>query len=296
MKSFYFFSFLLFFYPLCAEINYQVVSERQYEEDDIYEARIYEDVVLDCGKEGHSHFSISIPKRMRTEKLPCVAIIGGLATGRSSLKFVPEHGNYALVAYEYPKKLKQLGSLIGFKNIFGLRQAALAVPTQLLSMVSYLQKKGWIAKEPICLMSYSFGSIFTPVTFIRGEAEGIQFGPSVLAYGGAGIYCIFRPNVKGPSFLKSPIAHLFAFLFRPIEPLRYAAHMKGDFLIVNGVYDHQIPMRCASRLQDSIPEPKTVINLETDHLHPDNKELTLRLIQISLDWLSKKREKLYGSR
>ncbi|QVL56994.1 MAG: hypothetical protein KFB93_06325 [Simkaniaceae bacterium] len=276
--------------PLYGDADYTVTSEKRYQVPDNLEIRSYEDIVLDCGKAGEANFTISLPEKIRPEGLPTILIVGGLKTGRESLQFIPDHGEYALVAYEYPKRLKTLHKINVILHLYRVRKAALEVPQELIAMIKYLRKQPWMNKEPISLMGYSFGATFMPVTYVEAEKEGIPLGPGVMAYGGAGIYCLFKANLPLPNFLKEPVATMAAATFKPIDPILYAPHMKGEFLIINGIYDSQIPVKCAERLQELVPEPKTVINLETEHMSPQNPDLNLRLINISRKWLDEKRQ------
>lgn len=281
-------SIFLLSFPLYGETLGDVISEKTYQVPDTIEMRTYKDVVLNCGKAGEGLFTVSLPEKIPPEGLPCILIIGGLKTGRESLQFIPDHKEFALVAYEYPEMLKLLHKINVFWNLYSVRKGALDVPPEIITIIKYLQKQPWINNEPISLMGYSFGATFMPAIYVDAEKEGIDLGPGVMAYGGAGIYCLFKANLPFPNFLKRPLASMAAALFKPIDPILYAPHMKGEFLIINGLYDSKIPMECAHRLQNLVPEPKTIINLETGHMHPDKKELNLRLIKISRDWLEEK--------
>ncbi len=272
------------------EHRQEIILERRYEEKDAEGLRIYEDVILDCGESGQARFTMSLPKKIPREGLPCVLIVGGLMTGRESLRFIPSHGKYILVAYEYAEVLKKINKLDVLWNLFRVRKAILDVSPQLLSIVKYLEKQPYVCKIPIGFMGYSFGSTFIPVTFVNAKYQSIPLKYGVMAYGGAGLYLLFRSNLPLPHFLKSPVANIAAALFKPIDPILYAPKMKGEFLIINGIYDKQIPFAAAKRLQELVPQPKTIINLKTDHMHPDNKELTLRLIDLSRNWLEEKWE------
>ena len=267
-----------------------VKSVRTYQVPDSLEMRTYEDVILDCGGSGEALFTISLPREIPSEGLPCILIVGGLKTGKESLEFVPDHGKYALVAYEYPSMLKKLHKVNVLWNLYSVRKAALEVSSELIGILKYLYGQPWINHEPISLMGYSFGATYKmPVLYVKAREEGLKLGPGVLCYGGAGIYCLFKANLPVPKFLKDPIAAMAAATFKPIDPILFAPKMEGDFLILNGIYDSQIPMECAERLQNLVPEPKTVINLETEHMHPESTELNLRLINISRKWLEEKR-------
>ncbi len=276
--------------PLFGDNGYTIVQEKKYQVPDKIEMRDYEDVILRTDKGGDALFTVSLPQKIPpAEGLLTILIIGGLKTGSESLQFIPDHGEYALVAYEYPERLKILHKLNVLTHIYSVRKATLEVTPELIAIIKYLKNQPWINSEPISLMGYSFGATFIPVTYVKAEEEGIHLGPGVLAYGGAGVYCLFKANLSVPNFLKEPVASMAAALFKPIDPILYAPHMKGDFLIINGLYDSQIPMECANRLQELVPKPKTIMNLETEHMSPKKPELNLRLINISLKWLDEKR-------
>ncbi len=265
----------------------EVVLDQKYVVPDTEEKRTYQDIILDCGKEGESHFTISLPENIPEEGLECIAVIGGLQTGRESLKFVPSHGAQALIAYEYPARLKELHKYDVLLHLYSVRRAAISVAPQIVEMIKYLQKQSWHKKNTkVSVMAYSFGAVFTPVTYVTAQEAGVTLGPGVLAYGGAGAYCLFKANLPGPSWLKEPFARMGAALFKPIDPIIYAPKMKGNFLIINGAFDKQIPNPCAEKLQDLIPPPKTVMTLQTDHMHPKNADLNLRLITVSRNWLN----------
>lgn len=284
------FSFFLVAIPINGDEGYTILSEKKYQVPDHQEIRTYKDVVLDCGKAGEANFTISLPEKIPQGGLPTILIVGGLKTGRESLQFISDHGEYALVAYEYPQRLKTLHKINVLFHIYTVRKTALEVPKELIAIIKYLKKQPWVNEEPTSLMGYSFGATFLPVTYVDAVKEGITLGPGVMAYGGAGIYCLFKANLPLPNFLKEPVASMAAATFKPIDPILYASQMKGDFLIINGIYDSQIPLECARRLQDLVPEPKTVMNLETEHMSPKNPDLNLRLINISRKWLDEKRQ------
>ena len=266
---------------------------KQYQESDENEIRLYEDLILDCGSNGKANFTISLPEKIPAEGLPCIIIVGGLETGRKSLKFIPNHGQYALIAYEYPPALQALKKISVVKHIIFVRKAMNQVPNQLIDVIHYVREQPWINKEPISFMGYSFGSIFIPAIYYKAEEEGIPIGPGVLAYGGAGIYCLAEGCLPFPTFINKPIARYAAFLFKPMDPIWYASKIKSEFLIINGLYDKQIPSNCAHCLQQMIPSPKTIINLETGHINPKNPDLILRIINMSRSWLEEKRKEKY---
>ena len=142
------------------ELESKVVADKRYYVSDREEVRVYRDIVLACGSKGEARFTISLPEQIPPEGLPCIIIIGGLKTGRESLQFIPNHGKYALIGYEYPQMLHHLRKVDLLWHFFSVRRELLNVPGQILSMVQYLVKESWIDRNPISLMGYSFGSVF----------------------------------------------------------------------------------------------------------------------------------------
>ncbi len=268
----------------------KVVSEKCYPVSDQKETRIYRDVVLKSDEANEVRFTLSLPEKISSEGLPCIIIVGGLETGRESLQFIPEHGQYALIGYEYPHVLKALHRLRLLWQLFAVRREMIRIPSQILAMVQYVEQEPWFNQRPVDMMGYSFGAGFIPVTYVHAKQANKRLGPGVMAYGGAGIQCLVRANFPGPLWVKRIVARWSKSFFRAVDPIHYAPEMEGNFLLINGRYDTQVPFKCATRLQHLVPEPKTIINLETEHMSPQNTALTLRLIQLSREWLDQQRD------
>lgn len=267
----------------------KVVLEKHYPIFDQKEKRIYRDVVLKSDEANEVRFTLSLPEKISSEGLPCIIIVGGLETGRESLQFIPEHGQYALIGYEYPRRLKALRSIRFLWRRFAVRQEMIRIPSQIFAMVQYIEKEPWFNRQPVDVMGYSFGAVFIPLIYVKAKRANKKLGPGVMAYGGAGIQCLVRANFPGPVWAKNIAARWGRSFFRAVDPVHYAPVMEGNFLLINGIYDTQVPLKCAKRLQHLVPEPKTVINLETEHMSPQNTALTLRLIQLSRKWLDQQR-------
>ena len=265
-----------------------VASSKTYVEEITGEKRIFEDYILSSGA-GETHITISKPEKVPPEGLPCVFIIAGLETGRQSLKLIPNHGKYILISYEYPPVIKQLKSKSAAFYIISARSACLNVPAQVTSTVRWLSKQDFCSGEPTSMMGYSFGSVFLPSILNLGQSNGLTFGPTVFGYGGAGLYCLFKALLPGPKWFKKMGARFSTWIFKPLEPSLHLPYVTGRFLVLNGTEDTQIPVGCALCLQKLVPEPKTVINLETPHLMPDNPELLAQVVEISRSWMEKNR-------
>jgi hypothetical protein len=260
----------------------RLLEEKTYDSSE----RVIKDFVFDGGSYGVIRFSLSLPKG-EVKGLSTAIIVDGLDTGRKSLELIEDHGPYALIAFEYPEILRRLKGYSALFHIFGLRRAALAVPGQIAALSQWVQEQPW-GKIP-SIMGVSFGSEFVPALYHLAEKQEVKLGPAVLAYGGAGLFRLFSA-FPGNRAIKLIRGFLGALVFRQLEPERHIPFMKGEFLVMNGIYDELIPRDAAERLQKLIPEPKTIVNLETPHLQPKSSELLQKLVKISRDWIEKRSE------
>jgi fermentation-respiration switch protein FrsA (DUF1100 family) len=105
---------------------------------------------------------------------------------------------------------------------------------------------------------------------------------AALVYGGGDLNSLIRHNVRryeGPA-TSTFVAALGALLLRPIEPLRYAEDISPTPLImINGTHDEQIPSANAQLLYEKAREPKNILWLESRHVHPQNVDLTRRIVE-----------------
>lgn len=265
-----------------------LLEENSYLVSDGTEERRFTDYIFDAKPYGKLYFTISLPVNAK-EKLPCVVVIDGLDTGRKSLELIPDHNNYALIAFEYPPELRLIKGYSVLRHLLTVRRSALNVPGQISSIVDWVQKQSWFNGEAPCLMGFSFGTQFIPAIYHLAEKQKISLGPGVLAFGGAGLFRLFY-SIPGNIFIKLIRGCIGQFLFLPLEPQRHLPYVHGEFLVMNGVYDELIPFSAALKLQKLVPEPKTVINLEVPHLQPKNDPLLQELIAIARRWLSEKRK------
>jgi len=255
------------------------------------EKRIYTDITLDVGKAKSVHFTLSLPEKIPNDGLRCIFVASGLDTGRKSLNYIKDQSNYAIVAYEYPPLIRTLKNRSLVLKIRQLREEILEVPQQWISIINWLSKQSWSRNEPISIAGFSFGALFVPAAYHLAQAEKVKLGPGVIGYGGAGLFCLLNANLKLPTIIKKPVAALVSILLRPIDPQVHAKYLKNNFLIINGLYDKMVPLKCRKKIQEIIPEPKKIINLKTEHMMPSNQSLLDELIKITKEFLEDQKAK-----
>jgi len=262
----------------------KVIDKNSYISHDLHGKRVYTDVILDTGGAKNAHFTISLPEKIPANGLKCIFVASGLDTGRKSLDYIRDQSNYAVIAYEYPSLIRTLKNRSLILKVRQLREKILTVPQQWISIILWIEQQQWCKKEPISIVGFSFGSIFVPATYHLAQVENVQLGPGVIGYGGAGLLCLLKANLKLPKLIKSPVAWLTSILLRPIDPLVHAKYLQNSFLIINGLNDKMIPSKCRKKIQEIIPEPKKIINLKTEHMMPSNQALLDELIEITKDF------------
>lgn len=263
-----------------------LISSKIYIENDGNSLRNYEDLILNSPA-GEIRITISRPQK--EGDFSCVFVISGLETGRKSLKLIPNHGDQILISYEYPQIIKELKKTSILFHFPAVRKACLSVPAQINAVLRFLNEQPYCKKCPVSMIGFSFGTIFLPPAMHLGQSQNLDYGPTVFGYGGAGLCCLIRANLPGPQWVRSFASKIGAAVFHPLEAELHLPYIHGEFLVINGVKDRQIPLDCAKRMQDMVPPPKEIINLDTDHLQPDDHELLVELIAISREWLGKER-------
>ncbi len=272
-------------------ISTKVIDKDSYVSHDLQGKRIYTDITLDTGGAKNAHFTISLPEKIPPNGLKCIFVASGLDTGRKSLDYIRDQSNYAIIAYEYPPLIRALKSRSLILKVRQLREKILIVPQQWISIILWIEQQPWCKKEPISIVGFSFGSIFVPAAYHLAQVEKVQLGPGVIGYGGAGLLCLLKANLKLPKLIRAPVAWLSSILLRPIDPLVHAKYLKNNFLIINGLQDKMIPTKCRKKIQEIIPNPKKIINLKTEHMMPSNQALLDELMEITKNFLENQNER-----
>jgi len=245
--------------------------------------RSYENITLDSKKINNTKFSISYPKN--SNKIEKIGIfIDGLGTGQDVLKYVPDIKNSILIGYEYVDNLKKIKNSLPI-NLFSLRKSVCNVPVQILCIVKWIKSQKWYNNQNIHIIGLSFGAFFVPAIYRLAEKNKINLGLGILAYGGAGFYDIFYANLKKYKIFRSFLAYLGYLVFNPVDPEFHLPHLHGNFLLINGTKDQNRPLKSIKKIQELTPEPKTIVNIGTDHILPERADIIQEVLKISLNWL-----------
>jgi hypothetical protein len=244
------------------------------------------DVVLEGAGARAVRIAISLPASAGAERLPVVVLMGGLRTGREALEHVPDLGRNVVVAYEYP--LDEDHWRRGFLpvQIVAARNAALAAPGQLAALVRWVRGRPWADPGRVSLVGVSLGALVLPAAQRAATAHGESLGPSILAYGGTGLFDILRANLaEDRPWVGYGAAWLGSLGLRALEPAAHLPHLEGEFLLINGQGDPRIPARSAAELHRLTPEPKEVRLLGSGHFDAGDQEFLAAVLELCRAWL-----------
>lgn len=230
------------------------------------------------------HFCLSLPSKLK-DKLFCIIVMAGLETGQKNLQYISNMGDYAFIGFEYPPiiKSKKYSPL----DLLKIRRKFLKIPKDILKIVNFSKNSPWSNKK-VSVAGFSFGAMFVPAIYHLALKENIPLGPGIIAYAGADLYPIFYTNFKGSKPRRMIKASVASLLLKPLKPSSHLPYLKGDFLIINGKNDKNIPFEQAKKLQRLTPYPKTIVNLEEEHLGPKKQEILKKINKICKKWMDEK--------
>ena len=230
-----------------------------------------------------------MPVTIPEKGLPVVVILGGLEVGKYTLKYIPDPGNNIIVTYQYPYQPEYWYRGSALRELPIIRSTVLSVPSEVLSLIDWISSREWADSTRLTVTGYSFGALFVPSIYHLAAEHQRQLKYGVIAYGGVNLYQLLSTNMTNFSEpLRSVLSLFAAIALRGIEPAHHVPYMHGEFLVINGTEDHQIPEESWRELHRLIPDPKTIIILKEGHMHPRKIELTKRLVKISHQWLIEK--------
>jgi pimeloyl-ACP methyl ester carboxylesterase len=256
---------------------------------DAGEQRTIREMTLQSATGEQVRIALSLPQTQRAGPRPVLVILGGFASGRQSLNYVPEHGDNVLVGYEYPYRKRSLKPGQIPAEVFAVRRAVIRVPAQVVALTRWLHAHEWADAQRTSLLGFSFGGFFVPSIWRVAECQDMRFAAVSMGFAGVDVDALLRQNLKlQPDWVRHCVAWLAATSIHVVEPQKHVGHLTGNVLLINGAHDEMIPMSSALRLQEMVPKPKTIVNLDTHHLNRRNPALVRRVATITQSWLAER--------
>jgi dienelactone hydrolase len=262
------------------------IKDSVFVEDFLPADRLYQVTILQTADIGPIHAIISRPAELTETALPVVIILGGLEVGSYTLRYISNPGKNIIIIYHYPYHPTYWYEGAALREIPVIRESVMNVPAQVLTLYQWAGNQAWTDETRMTITGYSFGALFVPAVYHLAELHHIKIKYGVMAYAGADIYHLLLTNMtQVPEPFRSIISWLSFSAIRGIEPALHAPFLRGEFLLINGTRDHQIPKKNWQTLHRLVPEPKTIRILNEGHMHQRNIELTKQLVTISQNWL-----------
>jgi dienelactone hydrolase len=212
-------------------------------------------------------------------------VLGGLDSGRRSLRHVRRHGRNALVAVSYPGPADwdEVGVI---RKAPALRAAAHAVPLAVASLTAWLRREPFTDPARVSLLGFSLGAFVAPASARVAQLLGPPFAHLVLAYGGADLPAVVTANLRvRQALLRRAAGYGLAGLVGPIEPAHHLPHLRTEALILYGQSDPKVPLACAQAMASAYAGPRTVEVFQGPHLDPRNPALMERVRASAEAWL-----------
>lgn len=225
---------------------------------------------VDCG--------MLVP-REKGRRYPAIVLLGGKATGKYAIDYAIGIEDVIIIAPDYPYNPKEQYTIVEFLgDVPEMRTALLDMVPSVMLLTDYLFTRTDVDTTKIVLLGYSFGAPLVPPIIANDRRAAV----AALVYGGGDLYSLIRHNVRRyeGEARSEVVAALGTVLLHPLEPLRYIGHVSPvPLIMINGTADEQIPRANTEQLYRAAGEPKKIIWLESQHVHPRDEELTRKIIK-----------------
>ncbi|MBM3542226.1 MAG: alpha/beta hydrolase [Alphaproteobacteria bacterium] len=219
--------------------------------------------------------------------MPVLLIVGGLRSGRENLERLPDLGSNALISFEYPYRDiirdKSRGALERMHHVY---KSSRATAEQLAAILRWARVQPFADEARIGLLGYSLGAMVAPVTHVKAQANGIEHGVMILAFGGADLGAIVPRVLRiKTSVLEAPASWVGASLLYALEPAHFLPSIRSEVLIINAEADELIPPSSQRLLERLTPDPKWIVNMPGEHIDPRDPTTLMAVVEVTKRWL-----------
>jgi Prolyl oligopeptidase family len=211
-------------------------------------------------------------------RYPAIILLGGKATGKYAVNYALDIDNVVILALDYPYEPRESYTFWTILwDVPRVRKALLDMVPSAILAADYLFSRHDVDTTRLVILGYSFGAPFVPAIV----AHDRRAAAAIMVYGGGELTSMIRHNVARyeSAWLSEFVGRLGGVLLHPLEPMTYADKISPTPLVmINGANDEQIPRYNTELFFHVAREPKKLIWLQSQHVRPDNEELTRRII------------------
>ncbi|MGD1043753.1 MAG: prolyl oligopeptidase family serine peptidase [Bacteroidota bacterium] len=216
--------------------------------------------------------------RDSSKRYPAIILLGGKATGKYAVNYALDIDNVVILALDYPYEPRELYTFWTILwDVPRVRKALLDMVPSAILAADYLFNRHDVDTTRLIILGYSFGAPFVPVIVTHDR----RAAAAIMVYGGGELTSMIRHNVARyeSAWLGEFVGRLGGALLHPLEPMRYADTISPTPLVmINGENDEQIPRYNTELFFNTAREPKKLIWLKSQHVCPENEDLTRRII------------------
>ena len=216
--------------------------------------------------------------RDSNKRYPAIILLGGKATGKYAIDYALNIDNVIILALDYPYAPRESYTLWTILwDMPRVRKALFDMVPSAVLAADYLFSRDDVDTTRLIILGYSFGAPFVPAIV----AHDRRAAAAVMVYGGGELTSMIRHNVARyeSAWLSEFIGRLGGALLHPLEPMIYADKISPiPFIMINGANDEQIPRYNTELFFNAAREPKKLIWLKSQHVRPDNEDLTRHII------------------
>jgi predicted esterase len=226
---------------------------------------------------------LKVPAR-KEKSYPALVILGGLRTGRRTVRYLQGSTDIVIMTLDYPYhgKRENLSALEFVGSIPEIRRAILETVPSVMLGIDYLLNREDVDPERIVMVGGSLGALFVPAIM----AADHRISGAAILFGGADIRRLIVADLELPSPLAAITSWICAVFVSPVEPLKYVGKISPRPLyMLNGMDDKRIPLECSRLLHIAAGNPKTVKWIQEGHLNVKSEEFHRKVSNQLSQWL-----------
>lgn len=218
------------------------------------------------------------------EPHPALLVLGGVRTGKHTLEYLGDTGDWIVLALDYPYRGPR--SALSRREFLAalprMRRAVLnTIPAGMLA-VDYLLRRPDVDPGRLVLAGGSFGALFSPALGAADE----RISAVAIFFGAGDLGALIDANLDLGWPLDPVATWLGSVIVSPLEPLKYVGRISPrPVFMLNGTEDPAMPLECSRALHDAAREPKTICWLQVGHVDVRSPEFHRRVIREFVTWL-----------
>jgi fermentation-respiration switch protein FrsA (DUF1100 family) len=213
-----------------------------------------------------------------SKRYPAIILLGGKATGKYAVNYALNIEKVIILALDYPYEPRESYTFWTIlQDVPHARKALLDMVPSAIVAADYLFSRRDVDTAKLVILGYSFGAPLVPAIVAHDRRAAV----AAMVYGGGELISLIRHNVARyeSEWLSEFVGRLGGTLLHPLEPMIYADKISPiPLVMINGTNDEQIPRHNTELFFYAAREPKKLIWLTSQHVRPENEDLTRQII------------------